>query len=244
MRDGIKYPEISALRGTMKKGPRFPATPEDSFDAGFPAKKLALRELEAATRLGAAILLALDDPAVAGQEPGGLDRRAQHRLELGQRLGNAVLDRARLAREAAALDGRDNIVLFLAASDLERLVDDEAQCRAREIDFLIAAIDRDLAAARLDPDAGNRVLAATGGIGAALGVELLRAQRRGRSSGCGRRLGRFGGNRSCAGQVLEVGQAIDGIGIGHHAPTLFLRFMEATSSGWGWVPPCGWSVPA
>ena len=37
----------------------------------------ALRELEAAARLALAVLLALDDAAVAGQEAGGLQRRAQ-----------------------------------------------------------------------------------------------------------------------------------------------------------------------
>src|SRR3546814_10049673 len=66
------------------------------------------------------------------------------------------------------------------------------------------------------PDPGDRVLAASGGIGAALRVNLLLTQRRVRDD----RSEGFGGFVSHgAGNVLEVGQALDGIGIGHHAPT-------------------------
>src|SRR6188768_890911 len=74
-------------------------------------RRLALRELEALAGLGAAVLLALDHAAVAGQEAGGLDRGAQRGLELRQRLADAVLDRTGLAREAAAGNGADDVVL-------------------------------------------------------------------------------------------------------------------------------------
>jgi hypothetical protein len=84
----------------------------------FSHHDLALRELEAAARLGAAILLAFDHAAVAGEEAGGLDRRAQRGLVLAQRLGDAVLDRAGLARKAAALDRGDDIVLAFAPATL------------------------------------------------------------------------------------------------------------------------------
>src|SRR3546814_11523656 len=60
---------------------------------------LALRELEAAARLGLAVLLALDRAAVAGKEARRLDRCAQRRLVAGQCLADAVLDRAGLARK-------------------------------------------------------------------------------------------------------------------------------------------------
>ena len=65
-----------------------------------------------------------------------------------------------------------------ALGDVEHLVDDQAQRRAGEIDLLVAAVDDDLAGAGLQPDAGDRVLAAAGGVGAALLVELLLAQDR------------------------------------------------------------------
>src|SRR3546814_13025747 len=65
-------------------------------------------------------------------------------------------------------DGADHVILALPRRHVERLVDDEAQRRPREIDFLIATVDHDLARARLEPDARDRILAAAGGISAAL----------------------------------------------------------------------------
>src|SRR5690606_13063554 len=102
-------------------------------------------------------------------------------LELRERLADPVLDRAGLAGEAAALDGADHVILPLTLRDRERLVDHQTQRGACEVDFLVAAVDDDLAAAGLDPHAGDGVLAATGGIGAALRVQLLLAQGRGRA---------------------------------------------------------------
>src|SRR6187402_1750250 len=160
---------MSHEKGRPLAGPPFPGSEV--------SERLALRELEALAGLGAAVLLALDHAAVAGQEPGGLDRRAQHGLELRQRLADAVLDRTGLARKAAAGDGADNVVLADAIGDPERLVDDQAQRRTGEEHFLVAAVDGDLAGAGLEPDAGDRILAAAGGVGATQRVELLLAQR-------------------------------------------------------------------
>src|SRR4029079_8251045 len=143
----------------------------------FVLKRLALRELEAAASLGPAVLLALDHAAVAGQEAFAFHCRAERRLEARQRLGNAVLDRAGLSRQAAALDGGDDVILTDTIGDAERLVDHQAQRRTSEIDRLIAAVELDLAGARLQADACNSVLAAAGRIGAAIFVELLLAQR-------------------------------------------------------------------
>ena len=68
----------------------------------------------------------------------------------------------------------------------------------------------------------------------------------GRRSFMRRRLGRhtfgrggLGGFR--AGQRAEIGKRLTIVG--HQAPTLFLRFIAATSSGSGFCPPCGCSVP-
>ena len=90
-----------------------------------------------------------------------------------------MLDRAGLAREAAAFDGRYDVILARAIGNAERLVDDKAQRRTSEIDFLLAAVDDDLARAWLQPDARDGVLAAAGRISAAMLVELLLTQRRG-----------------------------------------------------------------
>ena len=43
-------------------------------------------------------------------------------------------------------------------------------------------------------------------------------------------------------QAAEIGEIGDGV-LGHYAPTLFLRFIEATSSTAGCWPACGCSVP-
>src|SRR3712207_6637437 len=65
---------------------------------------LALRELEAAAGLLPAVLLTLDDARIAGQEAFLLERAAKLRLIVGQRLGEAVTDRAGLAGETAAVN--------------------------------------------------------------------------------------------------------------------------------------------
>src|SRR5579875_1205309 len=65
-------------------------------------RSLALRELEGTTGFGAAVLLALDHARVAGQEAAALERAAQFRLEIRERLGKAVAHRAGLTGEAAA----------------------------------------------------------------------------------------------------------------------------------------------
>src|SRR3954471_10244101 len=139
---------------------------------------LALGELEAAAGAGAAILLALDHAAVAGQEAAGLHRPAQAGLELGQRLGDAVTHRAGLARQAAAGHRGDDVELAVALADVERLLDHHLLGRAREVDLLVTAIDGDLAGAKLHPDAGDGVLAPAGRVGAALRVDLLLADLR------------------------------------------------------------------
>src|SRR6185312_11034481 len=65
-----------------------------------------------------------------------------------------------------------HVELAVAVGGDQRLAQDHAQHGTGEIDGLVAAIDDDLAGTRLDPDAGDRFLAAAGGIGAALGVAL------------------------------------------------------------------------
>src|SRR5882724_11669609 len=90
--------------------------------------------------------------------------------EATSRLADAVAERAGLAREPAAVHRADDVVLADPVGHPERLVDHHAQHRPREIDGAVAVVDGDLAGAGLQPDAGHRVLALAGGIGAALGV--------------------------------------------------------------------------
>src|SRR5690606_15197025 len=129
-------------------------------------------------------------------------------------------DRAGLAREPAALDRGDDIVGAFAVGDEERLVNDQAQRRTREVNFLLAAVDGDLTAAWLEPYARNRVLAAASGVGATLRVDFLLAQhgsRAGANDGgfdrfaFGGALGSGRGGRSFAGEFLEVREIGHGV---------------------------------
>src|SRR6476646_2111266 len=81
----------------------------------------ALRELEAAAGLHAAVLLALDHAAVARQEPALLEGRTQLRLEVGERLGNAVAHRAGLTGETAARHRGHDVELVQAVGGLQGL---------------------------------------------------------------------------------------------------------------------------
>src|SRR6202790_2581771 len=137
------------------------------------AKQLALRELERLARLGAAVLLALDGTAVAGQETTLLQHAAQIRFEIGQRLGDAMTDGTGLARQTTTGDGADHVVLTGTGGCDQRLLDHHPQHRTCEIDFDFTGVDDDLAGPRLDPDAGDRVLALAGGIGTNIFVDLL-----------------------------------------------------------------------
>src|SRR6476620_2435302 len=142
------------------------------------AKQLALRELERLARLRPAVLLALHGAGVAGQEAALLQYAAQSRLEVRQSLRDAVTHGTRLARQTAAGDRADDVVLAGARGCNQRLLDQHAQHRSGEIGLDLTGVDDDLAGTRLDPDAGNRILALAGGIGAAVFVDLLDVFRR------------------------------------------------------------------
>src|SRR5690554_1046487 len=146
-------------------------------------RSLALGELEGAASLGPAVLLTLDDAAVAGQEATLLEDRAQARLEVVQRLRNAVTDGAGLTGQTTTGNGDVDVVLVEAVGSDDRLLDDELQNRTGEILGEFATVDGHRTLARLDPDAGDGVLALAGGIGAAEAVELLLMHRSGVGSG-------------------------------------------------------------
>jgi uncharacterized protein len=76
-----------------------------------------------------------------------------------------------------------------------------------------------------------------------LGMLLSMLFRGGAGADRGFRSSGGSGRGSAAGESAKIGEIGDGV-IRHQAPTLFLRLRAATSSGWGWVPPCGCSAPA
>src|SRR5438270_14030055 len=101
-----------------------------------------------------------------------LQGRPQPRLIEGEGRADTVPHRAGLARQATALDRAPHIELAEPVGHDKGLADQHAQHGASEIDRAVAAIDLDPAIARLDPDAGNGVLALARGIGAAERVAL------------------------------------------------------------------------
>src|SRR5262249_24345556 len=108
-----------------------------------------LGELERPPRLGLAIFLALDHPAVAAREAAALEHAAQLGLEIRERLGNAVAHRASLAGQPAARYPADDIVLAVPIGHHKRLRDHHPQHRPSKKHLDLAVVDRDLAGAAL-----------------------------------------------------------------------------------------------
>src|SRR5580704_15990215 len=109
-----------------------------------------------------AVLLALLDPGVPGEEPGLLQRRAVLRVDQRQRAGHAEPQRTRLPGDAAARDAGDDVELAFRAEGHERLVDQLLVHLVREVHVERPAVDQPLAGAGEDPDAGDRLLAPAG----------------------------------------------------------------------------------
>src|SRR6056297_3010149 len=128
-------------------------------------RRLTLGELEALTGFRTAKLLTFHNAAVARQEACRLERATQAGIIKLQRLGDAVLDRTGLTREAAALDRRHHVKLIFRAGHRKRLAQDHLKHGTCKIDLHFLAVHHDLAGARLDPDTGDRVLPLAGGIG-------------------------------------------------------------------------------
>src|SRR3954447_21746710 len=134
-------------------------------------RALALGELRPLAGLLEAGLLALLDARVARQEAAALELAAQVRVRLEQRAADAAAQRARpgghaapvgaprRGGHAAAVDAHDDVHARLVADGLERLADVALQRGTREEDLERTAVDRVLAGAGQERDAGDRGLA-------------------------------------------------------------------------------------
>ena len=77
---------------------------------------------------------------------------------------NAMADCSRLAGDAAAGDGADDIELLGNSAEIKRLADDQLQGLETEVIVDIAAVDGDSAGALIEADSGDRVLFAAGAV--------------------------------------------------------------------------------
>src|SRR6201996_6982221 len=206
-----------------------------------------------------AVLLALLDPGVPGQEACLLQRRAVLRVDQGKRPGHAEAQRARLPGDAAAGDPGHHVELVLPAQGHERLVDELLVHLVREVHVERAAVDRPLARTGHDADPGDGLLAAAG-AGRVTGDH--RAPRDGPRRGVlgtlggvfrrGVRAELFLGVLAGVGVVLDGGGAASGLSHGLDlvlpllSPTALLRYCAiwVISYGFGCCASCGWSGPA
>src|ERR1051326_2093405 len=139
----------------------------------------ALRELEAAASLGAAVFLALHDARIAREEATLLQHWTQIRLIGDERFRDAVAHRACLPRQAAAHHRADGVELSIASGNHQGLAKDHAQHGPSKIDLLFLAVDDDAPRPRLQPNPCYGVLAFARRIGAALAIQLGAAFGRG-----------------------------------------------------------------
>src|SRR3954452_1837202 len=126
---------------------------------------LALGVLGRLARLLQAVLLALLDPRVAGQEAGLLQRRTVVGLDLLQRTGDAEAQRAGLPGDAAAVQAGDHVVRAGLLERDERLVDGLLVHLVREVLLEGAAVQLVLPRAGHEADADDGLLAAADGAG-------------------------------------------------------------------------------
>src|SRR5690606_26953597 len=124
----------------------------------------ALRELLATSRLVQADLLALDLARVARDQPRLRQDRLERLVVVDQRAGDAVANRACLARLAATVHVDLDVEVAVVVGQGQRLADDHAPRLARKVLVDRLAVDDDTAVAALQEDPGDRRLAPTGAV--------------------------------------------------------------------------------
>src|SRR5690606_22178449 len=238
----------SGVRSSPLASPRTPSVP----NRRRALKASALAVLRRLAGLLEAVLLALDDARVAGEEAGLLQRRAVLRVGLDERAGDRQAQRTGLAGGAAALEvGVDVVAVGLLDRD-ERLPDQLLVQLAREVLLEGPAVEAELARPGDQPDPDHGLLAAADGLDRAVGVDGRDLGQRdvGADLGVVRvgRVGVLGGlgvDRSLLdGLVLGLG--------GGHGLSLFWRGRVwvrhwatwVISNAAGFCAACGWSGPA
>src|SRR5437867_12161807 len=106
---------------------RRPGFPASRQAGGSRLPSLPLAELEATARALLAVLLPLLDPGVPREEPRLLQPLAQLQVDHAQGAGDAVAQRARLGRDAAAVQLRLHVVLVVRLGHREGLLDEHLE---------------------------------------------------------------------------------------------------------------------
>src|SRR5690606_21105874 len=124
----------------------------------------ALRELLAASRLVEADLLALDLARIPRDQPCLRQHRLESVVEIDQRAGDAVANRACLARLPATVHVDLDVEGRAVVGQRQRLANDHATGFAREVLVDRLAVDDDTAVAALQEDSRHRRLAPAGAV--------------------------------------------------------------------------------
>src|SRR3954447_18905408 len=160
----------SGVRSALAR-PRTPSVPKRRPMCGLGGTGSALRVLRRLAGLLQAVLLALGDAGVAGEEAGLLQGRAVIGLDRGEGTGDRQAQGAGLTADAATLEDADDVVLLALLQDHERLADELLVHLVGEVLLEGAAVEAELAGAGDEPDADDGLLAATDGLhGTRVGV--------------------------------------------------------------------------
>ena len=116
---------------------------------------LTFAELESLTCLGLTGFLSLHHTGVTLEEALGFEGGTEIRIELANSAGDGETEGLSLAGHTAAVEVDLDVILAHEIGDLEGLGDDILEGAEREILFVIALVDGDLAAAFLHVDSGN-----------------------------------------------------------------------------------------
>src|SRR5919198_122820 len=159
-------PSASASSGVSSAfaSPRTPSVPK-SRGNDVRRVALALGVLGRLAGLLEPVLLALDHARVAGQKAALLQLGAQLHVELNQRAGDSVAQRARLPGHPAAVQAGDDVVALEGVGDPQRLSDHAAVGRVGKVVVEGPAVQLERPGALDQSDPGHGLLAPAGAAG-------------------------------------------------------------------------------
>src|SRR4051795_7655394 len=150
------------LRREVGVGPTPDAVgPEEATQRTYRSALGVLRRLAG---LLEAVLLALLDPRVTGEEARLLESRTVVGLDLDEGAGDRQAQRAGLPGDATTLEDADDVVLLALLEGHERLTDELLVHLVREVLLEGAAVELELAGAGQQPHADDGLLAPADGL--------------------------------------------------------------------------------